>query len=167
MRCRSSAPSARAPPRRGLEQLLLALEVVVERPEADVGRLGDLLDARPFPPPFGDQPDRGVDRVPAWSGPSDDPAGWPGSPFCSRTELTSLSSARRSISTDLMLQTAVPPAELEADAAGPPGFPITTEGSTAQAATFVLRRRRPASAAVRRSGAARCPVRTSSYPRPG
>jgi hypothetical protein len=29
----------------GLEQLLLAVEVVVERPEADVGRLGDLLDA--------------------------------------------------------------------------------------------------------------------------
>ena len=46
----------------GLEQLLLAVEVVVERPEADVGLLGDLGDARPVPAALGDQPHRGVDE---------------------------------------------------------------------------------------------------------
>ena len=48
--------------RGGLEQLLLAVEVVVERPEADVGLLGDLLDAGPVPAALGDQPHRGVDE---------------------------------------------------------------------------------------------------------
>jgi hypothetical protein len=48
--------------RGGLEQLLLAVEVVVERPEADVGLLGDLGDARPVPAALGDQPHGGVDE---------------------------------------------------------------------------------------------------------
>ena len=48
--------------RGGREQLLLGVEVVVERPEADVGLLGDLGDARPVPAALGDQPHRGVDE---------------------------------------------------------------------------------------------------------
>ena len=48
--------------RGGLEELLLAVEVVVERPEADVGLLGDLLDACRVPAALGDEPHRGVDE---------------------------------------------------------------------------------------------------------
>ena len=48
--------------RGGREQLLLAVEVVVERPEADVGLLGDLGDAGPVPAALGDQPHDGVDE---------------------------------------------------------------------------------------------------------
>ena len=47
---------------RGPEQLLLAVEVVVERPEADVGLLGDLGDARAVAAALGDQPHRGIDQ---------------------------------------------------------------------------------------------------------
>ena len=45
------------------EQLFLAVEVVIERPEADVGLLGDLRDARPVPAALGDQPHRGAIRA--------------------------------------------------------------------------------------------------------
>ena len=38
----------------------LIYEVVVKRSETDVCRFGDLLDARSFSPPLGDQPDGGV-----------------------------------------------------------------------------------------------------------
>src|SRR5271165_4781933 len=57
-----AAPALEDLARRGLEELVLALEVVVKRPEADVGFLGDLLDAGPFPAPFGDQSNRRVDQ---------------------------------------------------------------------------------------------------------
>ena len=56
------APALQDLLRGGLEQFLLALEVVVEGPEADVGRFGDLLDAGAFAAALGDQPDRGVDQ---------------------------------------------------------------------------------------------------------
>jgi hypothetical protein len=46
----------------GPEQLLLAVEVVVEGPEADVGLFGDLGDARALAPALGDQPHRGIDQ---------------------------------------------------------------------------------------------------------
>src|SRR5271165_2134200 len=63
-----AAPALEDLARRGLEQLVLALEVVVERSEADVGGLGDLLDAGPLPAPFGDQSDRRVDQCLPGSG---------------------------------------------------------------------------------------------------
>ena len=47
---------------RGPEQLLLAVEVVVEGPEADVGLFGDLGDARALASALGDQPHRGIDQ---------------------------------------------------------------------------------------------------------
>ena len=37
--------------------------MVVEGSKADVGRVGDLLDARLLSPAFGDQPDGGVDQA--------------------------------------------------------------------------------------------------------
>jgi hypothetical protein len=46
----------------GPEQLLLAAEVVVEGPEADVGLFGDLGDARALAAALGDQPHRGIDQ---------------------------------------------------------------------------------------------------------
>jgi hypothetical protein len=46
----------------GPEQLLLAVEVVVEGPEADVGLFGDLGDARALAAALGDQPHRGIDQ---------------------------------------------------------------------------------------------------------
>src|SRR5947199_9591779 len=45
---------------RGAEQFVLALEVVVERPEPDVGGFGDLLDAGALPAALRDQFRRGV-----------------------------------------------------------------------------------------------------------
>jgi len=49
-------------PGRRPEQLLLAVEVVVEGPEADVGLFGDLGDARALAAALGDQPHRGIDQ---------------------------------------------------------------------------------------------------------
>jgi hypothetical protein len=46
---------------RGLEQLLLAVEVVIEGTHPDVGGPGDLQD-RHVDLPFGDQPLRGFDQ---------------------------------------------------------------------------------------------------------
>jgi hypothetical protein len=46
----------------GPEQLVLAVEMVVEGSETDVGRFGDLLDAGAFTAALGDQPDGGIDQ---------------------------------------------------------------------------------------------------------
>jgi hypothetical protein len=46
----------------GVEQLVLAGEVVVEGAKADIRRLGDLLDAHVGPPLLGEKPLRGGDQ---------------------------------------------------------------------------------------------------------
>ena len=80
--------------RRGLEEFFLAGEVVVERPKADVGGVGDLLDAGPFSAAFGHEPYRGVNERLAGAGlPAIEPVGANRGVCCRRIHCALLSEA--------------------------------------------------------------------------
>ena len=162
------APALEDLARRGLEQLVLALEVVVERSEADVGRLGDLLDAGPFSPPLGDQSDGRVDQSLPGPGLATVQPVVGSAPFADEAVNCRPSFWNSVISSDLMLQRcSLPRPRQTAGAPAAPAVGYWIRGSPAQAALFVLVGETSECTVAVGPGAARCRGRTPSYPRSG